>query len=353
MAHVQLESLSSVQPEALRASTGGGFGGPSRAAHRVGMIAFFLKKVLVTLGTLFVISMVIFAATQVLPGDAATHALGRNATPETLARVQAELNLDRPMPTQYWLWMKGMLTGDLGTSVSARVPVADLIGSRILNTFTMVVLAAAVTLPLSILFGVVGAMRRDRAIDQALAGYAVVFTAVPDFVVGIALLIVFATTVFTVLPGASLIPIGENPLNYMNEMVLPVATLVLVSVPYLGRLLRASMIDVLQSEYVVWARLKGVPERRVILRHALPNALVPMIQGIALILAYMSGGVVVIEYLFGFPGLGSSLLAAVYARDVPVIQAVSLIFASFYVFINIAADELSVLVTPHLRRRVS
>jgi peptide/nickel transport system permease protein len=219
----------------------------------------------------------------------------------------------------------------------------------VFNTALLVVLAAAITLPLAILFGLVGAIRRDRPVDHALAGFAIVLTAVPDFVVGMVLVIVFATTVFKFAPAVSLIPDGSSPLMYLGAFVLPVATLVLVSVPYLGRLLRASMIDVLQSEYVLWARLKGMPERTVILRHALPNALVPLVQGTALILAYMAGGVVVIEYLFAFPGLGSTLLVAVQSRDIPVIQAVCLMFAAFYVVVNIAADAGSVLLTPRLK----
>lgn len=308
-------------------------------------------RALIMLGTLWVISVVVFAATQVLPGDAATHVLGKNATPETLAALRAQLHLDQPVVVQYVNWLTGFLHGDLGISISARIPVSDLIGYRIWNTALLVLLAALITLPLSLLFGVVGAVKRDKAIDHAFAGFAIVFTAVPDFVVGMVLLIVFATTVLAVLPAVSLIPIGANPLGYLLDFVLPVATLVLVSVPYLGRLLRASMIDVLQSEYVLSARLKGVPERRVILRNALPNALVPLIQGTALILAYMSGGIVVIEYLFAFPGLGSSLLAAVQTRDIPVIQAACMIFAVFYVVVNVLADAVCVLVTPRLRRR--
>jgi len=310
-----------------------------------------LLRALIMLGTLWVVSMVVFAATQVLPGDAATHVLGKNATPETLAALRGQLHLDQPTIAQYFGWLTGIVHGDLGTSISARVPVSDLIGYRIWNTALLVFLAALITLPLSLLFGVVGAVKRDKATDHAFAAFSIVFTAVPDFVVGMVLLIVFATTVLAVFPAVSLIPIGANPLGYLGDFVLPVATLVLVSVPYLGRLLRASMIDVMQSEYVLSARLKGVPERRVILRNALPNALVPLIQGMALILAYMSGGIVVIEYLFAFPGLGSSLLAAVQTRDIPVIQATCMIFAVFYVVVNVLADAICVLATPRLRRR--
>jgi peptide/nickel transport system permease protein len=312
-----------------------------------------LVRAAVMLATLFAISVVVFASTQVLPGDAATHVLGRNATPESLDRLRAQLSLDDPVIAQYWHWISGFVQGDMGTSLSARVPVSELIGSRVWNTALLVAGAALITVPLALLFGLIGAVRRDRPVDHVLGGFAIVFTAVPDFVVGMVLLIVFATTFLNVLPAVSLIPNGENPFSYPAEFILPMATLVLVSVPYLGRLLRASMIDVLQSEYVLWARLKGISERDVILRHALPNSLVPMVQGTALILAYMSGGIVVIEYLFAFPGLGSSLLAAVQTRDIPVVQAVCLMFAAFYVVVNIAADVVSVILTPRLRRRTS
>ncbi len=327
-------------------------GGPDLSSSRGGGRALAVRAA-VMLSTLFVISIVVFAATQVLPGDAATHILGKNASPESLARVRTQLGLDRPLVSQYWGWISGLFQGDLGMSTSARIPVSELIGSRIANTALLVVLAAAITVPLAIGYGLLGAVRRDRPVDHLLGAFAIVFTAVPDFVVGMVLVFLFATIVLTVLPAVSLIPIGENPLAYLQEFILPVATLVLVSVPYLGRLLRASMIDVLQSEYVLWARLKGMPERTVILRHALPNALVPMVQGTALILAYLSGGIVVIEYLFAFPGLGSALLAAVQTRDIPVIQAVCLMFAALYVVVNLAADVLSVLLTPRLRKRAA
>jgi len=310
-----------------------------------------LSHLLWMLATLFFTSVVVFAATQILPGDPAELALGKNATPESLAALRQQLNLDEPVIAQYWDWLRGVLSGDLGTSISARIPVSDLIGNRIVNTATLVGITSLIILPLSLLFGIVGAVRRDRAVDHGLAAFAIVFTAVPDFVVGMVLLMVFATSVFTVFPAVSLIPDGANPLGYLDEMALPILTLTLVSLPYLGRLLRASMIDILQSEYVAWARLKGTPERQVILRHALPNALVPLIQGYALILAYLSGGIVVIEYLFAFPGLGSALLAAVHTRDIPVVQAICLIFAAFYVVVNLVADALCVLVTPRLRTK--
>jgi len=309
------------------------------------------RHVLWMLLTLFLTSIVVFAATQILPGDPASLVLGKNATPESLAALRAQLNLDEPVVAQYWDWLRGVLTGDLGTSISARIPVTELIGSRAVNTATLVGVTSLIILPLSLLFGIVGAVKRDRPVDHGLAAFAIVFTAVPDFVVGMILLMVFATSVFAIFPAVSLIPDGANPLGYLDEMALPILTLTLVSLPYLGRLLRASMIDILQSEYVAWARLKGTPERQVILRHALPNALVPLVQGYALILAYLSGGIVVIEYLFAFPGLGSSLLAAVHTRDIPVIQAICLIFATFYVVVNLAADALCVLLTPRLRKQ--
>ena len=194
-------------------------------------------------------------------------------------------------------------------------------------------------------------MRRDRPFDHASQGVLLVLTALPEFVIGLGLLILFGTTVFKLLPSVALIPSGGAAFTHPRELALPVLTLVLAVLPYLTRLQRAAMIDVLESDYVQMARLKGLPERIVVRRHALRNSLVPVVQGSALTLIYLTGGIVAIEYLFAYPGLGSALTTAVAGRDLPVVQAIVLLLASVYVVVNLVADLLTVLLVPRLRTR--
>jgi peptide/nickel transport system permease protein len=308
-----------------------------------------VRRVALAVFTLFVVSLIVFAATQLLPGDAAQAIAGRSGTPERVEQLRQELDLDRPAVSQYLDWITGFVRGDLGPSVAANEPVSSVLGSKIANTLLLVFLAALITLPLSVLIGVWAAVRRDRPFDKVFQIVSLVLNAIPDFVVGLLLAVVFATTVWKVLPAVSLIPAGSSPLSHLDVFVLPVATLVLVCVPYLARLVRASMIDVLESEYVQLARLKGLPEREVRYRHALLNALVPAIQGSAQVLAYMAGGIVLVEYVFAFPGLGAELVEAVQLRDLATIQAATLMLAAFYIVVNLVADLLTVVMTPKLR----
>jgi peptide/nickel transport system permease protein len=209
--------------------------------------------------------------------------------------------------------------------------------------------SALIAIPLAILLGSFGAMRRDRPLDHATQGIFLVLTALPEFVIGLGLLILLGTTVFTLLPPVALIPSGGAAFSHPRELALPVITLVLAVLPYLTRLQRAAMIDVLESDFVQMARLKGLPERTVVRRHALRNSLVPVVQGSALTLIYLTGGIVAIEYLFAYPGLGSALTTAVAGRDLPVVQAIVLLLASVYVIVNLLADLLTVLLVPRLR----
>jgi peptide/nickel transport system permease protein len=227
--------------------------------------------------------------------------------------------------------------------------VADLVGSRVVNSMALLMFAALIGIPTGILLGAYSAVRRDTRFDELALLAAFGLAALPEFVVGMVLVIVFATTVFQVLPGVALIPSGETPFSHLDALVLPVATLALAVIPYLFRLVRASMIDVLESDYVQMARLKGMPERNVLLRHALPNALVPAIQASALVLAYLAGGIAVVEFLFAYPGLGSGLTDAIANRDLPMIQVSVLILATGVVIFNLVADLLTIYMTPRLR----
>jgi peptide/nickel transport system permease protein len=299
--------------------------------------------------TLFLVSVVVFAATQILPGDAARAVLGRSATPERLELLRQQLHLDRPAPTQYGLWLSGLLTGDLGTSLVNQQPVADQVGPRIANSLTLLILVGLVGIPPSIAIGIATALRRGRGFDTTISVAALAMAAAPEFVVGIGLIVLLSTVVLHWLPPVSLVPPGTSVLAQPRILVLPILTLVIVIFPYIFRMMRASMIEVLESEYIEMAKLKGVSRRRLILVHALPNAIAPTVQVIALTFAYLAGGVVVVEYVFGFPGIGQGLINAVVARDIPTIQCVVVLLAAFYVAVNILADVIAVMVTPRLR----
>src|SRR5581483_6892640 len=295
-----------------------------------GVWGFILRRILLGLLTLFFVSIVVFAATQALPGDAARAFLGRNATPQSLAALREQLHLNEPVLSQYFHWLGGFLRGDLGKSLTgSQEPVTSLIGPRIKNSAFLMLIAAAISVPLSIALGSVAAL--------------------PEFVTAIVLVVLLGTSVFHVLPPVSLIPPNGSPWNYPKELVLPVLALVLAVTPYIARIMRASMIEVLESDYVEMARLKGMREQTVLWRHALPNGIAPAIQVIALSLAYLAGGIVVVEFVFAYPGIGSAFVGAVSNRDLPTVQALGILIAAAYVVLNVAADVATILVSPRLR----
>jgi peptide/nickel transport system permease protein len=314
---------------------------------------WLLRRFALAVLTLWLISVVVFVATQAL-GDPAQAILGRSATPERVTALREQLHLDQSPVQRYVGWLGGLLHGDLGTSLATRQPVADLVGPRIANSAVLVVLAAAVTLPVSFLLAIVAARRRDRPADHVIQVGLLAIAALPEFVIGILLVALFSTTVFRLLPSVS-VGGGGTPLGALSDpaaMILPVATLTLAVAPYVSRILRASLVEVLESDYVEMARLKGVPERLAVRRHGLRNAVVPAIQVSALQLAWLAGGVVVVEYLFQYPGIGMTLVDAVNNRDLPVVQVLALLIAAVYVAVNLAADVLTILVTPRLRTAV-
>jgi peptide/nickel transport system permease protein len=317
-----------------------------------GIAGFIVRRILLGLLVLALVSVVVFAATQALPGDAAKAILGRSATPTSLKALRDQLHLDQPVLQQYWNWVSGLLHGDFGTSLAARIPVSELLHDRLINSAFLVFTAGIISIPLSILLGAYAALRRDRTFDVSSSIVTLLFAALPEFVVGVALIVLFATTVVQWLPAVSLIPPGEYPWQHPKEMILPTLTLVLAVTPYVTRIMRASTIEVLESEYVEMARLKGVPERAVLLRHALPNALGPTFQVIAINLAYLAGGVIVVEYVFNYAGIGGALRDAVLNRDLPVVQTLAMLIAAVYVVLNLLADIATILVTPRLRTRI-
>jgi peptide/nickel transport system permease protein len=308
-----------------------------------------LRRIALGVLTLWLVSLVVFAAVLALPGDAATAMLGKEATPDRVAALRDQLHLGDSVISQYWQWLSGIVTGDLGISAATQEPVGELLSDRVGNSVFLVLVASAVAIPLSLFIGVWTAMRRDRPADHVVSTATLVLAALPEFVIGIALILVFATGLLSVLPAVSILAPGTHAWEDLSVVVLPAATLVLAVTPYISRIMRGSMVEVLESEYVTMARLKGLPERTVIWRHAVPNAVVPAIQVAALQLAWMAGGVVVVEFVFAYPGIGAALVDAVGNRDMPVVQAVTMLAAGVYVGLNVLADIATILVTPKLR----
>jgi peptide/nickel transport system permease protein len=307
------------------------------------------RRLALGLLTLWLVSLVVYGALLALPGDAATAILGKEATPDRVAALREQLHLNESVISQYLHWIGGVLTGSFGTSAATQLPVSDLLSARVANSAFLVLVASAVAIPLSIGIGVWTAMRRDRAVDHIASTVTLVLAALPEFVIGIGLVLVFATSVFHWFPAVAILPPGGKAWQEPKVVVLPAATLVLAVTPYISRIMRGSMIEVLESEYVTMARLKGLSERTVIWRHAVPNAIVPAIQVTALQLAWMAGGVVAVEFVFSYPGIGAALIDAVGNRDMPVVMTVTMLAAGLYVVLNLLADLGTILVTPKLR----
>lgn len=316
-----------------------------------GIAAFIVRRLLLGLLVMFFVSILVFVSTQAL-GDPARAILGRNATPEALAALQNELDLDQSLLGQYLSWIGDLLHGSLGTSLTTQQPVGELLGSRLVNSTVLVSCAAVISIPLSIAIGSWAALRREKTFDNVSSNLMLLLAALPEFVVAVVLVILFATTVTHWLPAISPVPPGTHPWDDPEILILPTATLVIAVAPYVARIMRASMIEVLESDYVEMARLKGLPERTVLVRHALPNAIGPVFQVIAINLAYLAGGVVVVEYVFNYPGIGSALQDAVVNHDLPVVQALAMLIAGVYVVLNLLADVATILVTPRLRTRL-
>jgi peptide/nickel transport system permease protein len=316
-----------------------------------GITGFIIRRVLLGVVVLALVSVIVFVSTQLL-GDPARAILGRDATPDRLAALHQQLHLDSSKVGQYFHWLGGFLHGDLGTSLASSQPVTQVLGNRIANSAVLVVLAAIVSVPISIAIGSYAALRREKLFDTVSSNLMLVLAALPEFVVAVLLVILLSTNVLHLLPATSPVPAGTHAWQYPDELVMPVGTLVIAVAPYVSRIMRASMIEVLESDYVEMARLKGLPERTVLIRHALPNAIGPVFQVIAINLAYLAGGVVVIEAVFNYPGIGLALVDAVTNHDIPVVQALAMLIAAVYVVLNLLADVATILVTPRLRTRL-
>lgn len=313
------------------------------------MTQLVLRRLASSLLILLAVSLLVFIATLLLPGDPAQAILGQQATPERLAALREQMHLNDPVWQRYLSWLGGLSVGDFGVSAASGGPVTALLGERIGASLVLLAAAALISIPAGLLLGTYSALRKGRTGDHITTGVSLVLAALPEFVIGVWLITVFSTTIFPILPSVTMAPPGEAVWNYPTQLVLPTFTLVLVVTPYITRMVRATMLEVLDSGYVEMARLKGVPEGQVILRHALPHALAPVAQVIAIQLAWMAGGVVVVEFLFRYPGIGQALVDAVANRDVQVVQTLSILIAAVYIVVNLLADMVGILTNPKLR----
>jgi peptide/nickel transport system permease protein len=320
-----------------------------RARTEDSLWAVARRRLLVGLLTLVLLSVLVFAATEVLPGDAARAVLGGSASPERVAALEKQLHLDNPVPLQYVHWAADIVTGNLGTSLANGRSVSEVVGPRLVNSAVLIFLAGVIGTVFGVLAGVVAAARRDRFFDTTTSVVSLALSALPEFVVGLGLITLFSTLVWQIFPAVSVFPSGTQPWEYPEALVLPVATLVIVIFPYIFRMTRATMIEALSSDYAELAELKGLDRKRVLFGHALPNAAPAIVQVTALNLLYLAGGIVVVEYVFNYQGLGQGLVNAVDTRDIPVIQCIVLLLAAFYLIVNLVSDLLAVVLTPRRR----
>lgn len=306
------------------------------------------QRIALGLLLLLAVSVLIFAGTQILPGDVAQSILGQGATPENLANLRAELGLNDPAITRYFDWLGGVLVGDLGTALTSGADISEAIGKRLGNTLFLAAVAAVISVPLAILLGLLAVRFKDRWPDKLISATTLASISLPEFFIGYLLILVFGVnlgwfpTVATVYDTMSF---GDR----LNAVMLPALTLTMVVLAHMMRMTRAAILNVMQSAYVETAELKGLSSFKIIWKHALPNAISPVVNVVMLNLAYLVVGVVVVEVIFVYPGMGQYLVDHVSKRDVPVVQACGLIFAAIYIGLNLVADVISILSNPRLR----
>ena len=312
------------------------------------MFRMFLQRIVLGAITVFLVSVMIFSAVEILPGDACTALLQRDAIGQRLENCRQELGLNRPAMVRYTAWASNAIKGDLGTSIHNGKPIAGLVFERFKNTLLLAALALLLGVPLAIGLGIMTALNRDKAFDVTISSVAIFAMTIPEFVSATLLIFLFSIWLGWV-PGIVTASASAALSSFFPGIILPVLVLTMVMTAHILRTVRSNVIDVMESDYVQMAILKGVPYSTIIMRHALPNALLPAINVIALTIAWLLGGVVVVEKVFNFPGLGHYMVDAISDRDLPVVQAIALIVATVYVGVNLIADLLGLLLNPRLR----
>jgi peptide/nickel transport system permease protein len=311
-------------------------------------LAWLLRRLLTVLYTLLVVSILVFGLTQILPADAAVTLLGENATPEALAAVRERLGLGDPAWLQYWHWLSGLLQGDFGTSMRTDQPVGPAMFTALGRSLMLGGCSLLLMLVIAVPLGMLAALRRGKATDVAASLVSYLGVSLPEFVTATLLLIVIADR-FQLLPATGYVAPSENLVESIRHLILPVLTVSLILVAHVSRMVRSETIDVLNSDYIRAARLKGLPPRVVLLRHVLRNALLPTITIVALDVGYLLGGIIVVEEIFAIPGIGRQIIVAITTRDLPSIQAGAVIMAATYAIANTLADIAYVMIDRRIR----
>ena len=299
--------------------------------------------------TLLCVSAIVFMAVEILPGDVASNVLGQFSSETARAALREQLHLDEPAIERYFLWLGNVLRGNLGIALSSRRPIADILWPRITNTLILSAAAVAIYIPLALFPAVVQAVNRNRSVDHLISVITLLLASIPDFLLALLLLIVFVVFL-PLLPAVSIVTPSTDLVGWLKALILPALTLAIVMAVYAARMLRDNLIDVLEAQHVLMARLRGLPERRVMWIHALPNAIVPTLNVTALNFTYLAGGVVIVEKVFGFPGFGSLMIDAIRFRDVPLVEITVLIASCVYILANLLADLAAILLIPKLRQ---
>jgi len=317
-----------------------------KAIHSNVVARLIAQRLALGLLSMLIVSLIIFIAVNSLPGSFASAVLGQSATPEAVAAFNRQLGLDQPLVARYFSWLGGAVKGDFGTSFTTR-PVGTVIGPRLLNTIKLALATAAIAVPLAIVLGIICVRYLNRLPDRILSATTLSTISLPEFFIAYLLILLLAAKLQW-LPSLSTIRASMGLSDQLLRMVLPVLTLVFVTLAHMMRATRAALINIMSQPYVEMARLKGEPETKVILKHALPNAIGSIASVIALNLAYLIAGVVVVEVVFVYPGIGQTMVNAVSNRDIPIVQACALIFSATYIILNLTADIIAIASNPRL-----
>ncbi|MBL9074846.1 ABC transporter permease [Tabrizicola sp.] len=312
------------------------------------IVRLLVQRIALGLLLLLAVSAVIFLGVEALPGDTAQAILGQQATPEALANLREKMGLNQPPLTRYFQWLGGVLTGDLGTSLTNGADIAQSIGQRLGNTLFLAGCAAVIAVPLAILLGLIAARYAGRWPDKLISGITLTTISLPEFVAAYFVIYLLTQLIPIFQPVAMVFP-GMTFWAKLHAVALPVIVLVLVVLAHMMRMTRAAILNVMQSAYIETAELKGLSPMTIIWKHAFPNAIAPVVSVVMLNLAYLVVGVVVVEVVFGYNALGQYLVDHVTKRDLPVVQAVGLVFAAVYIFLNMLADVIGILANPRLR----
>jgi len=314
------------------------------------VLKLLAQRIALALLSLLAVSVIVFAITAVLPGDAAQEQLGQEATPEALAALRAQMGLDAPAPLRYWRWLSGMLRGDLGLSATTQMPVGALIGSRLPNSLLLAAVTALISVPLALSLGIASAVWRGSWFDRLASTSAVAVVSVPEFLVATLAVLIFAVKLHW-LPALSYVNDIESLGQLLRAFAMPVLTLSCVIVAQMMRMTRAAVIDQLEAPYVEMVRLKGASPLRMVLVHALPNAVGPIANAVALSLSYLLGGVIIVETIFNYPGVAKLMVDGVSQRDMPLVQSCAMLFCAGYLILVTTADVCGIVANPRLRHR--